>query len=85
MHSFGYRANALITLGVTVLALMCAMASLSDNLNSPTPSAQVQVSLSLSLSLSNNLNSILFLFQNLGNLFVWSYVFVCPVILGTQC
>ena len=83
MHSFGYRANALITLGVTVLALMCAMASLSDNLNSPTPSAQVQVS--LSLSLSNNLNSILFLFQNLGNLFVWSYVFVCPVILGTQC
>jgi len=43
MHSFGYRANALITLGVTVLALMCAMASLSDNLNSPTPSAQVQV------------------------------------------
>ena len=83
MHSFGYRANALITLGVTVLALMCAMASLSDNLNSPTPSAQVQVS--LSLSLSSNLNSILFLFQNLGNLFVWSYVFVCPVILGTQC
>ena len=81
MHSFGYRANALITLGVTVLALMCAMASLSDNLNSPTPSAQVQVC----LSLSNNLNSILFLFQNLGNLFVWSYVFVCPVILGTQC
>ncbi|KAK7817738.1 signal peptidase complex subunit 3b [Quercus suber] len=43
MHSFGYRANALITLGVTVLALMCAMASLSDNLNSPIPSAQVQV------------------------------------------
>ncbi|KAF3962466.1 hypothetical protein CMV_013017 [Castanea mollissima] len=43
MHSFGYRANALITLGVTVLALMCAMASLSDNLNFPTPSAQVQV------------------------------------------
>ena len=81
MHSFGYRANALITLGVTVLALMCAMASLSDNLNSPTPSAQVQVS----LSLSNNLNSILFLFQNLGNLFVLSYVFVFPVILGTQC
>ena len=50
MHSFGYRANALITLGVTVLALMCAMASLSDNLNSPTPSAQVQVCLSLSLT-----------------------------------
>ena len=47
MHSFGYRANALLTFAITILALMCAMASLSDNLNSPTPSAQVQVSLSL--------------------------------------
>ncbi|KAG5087123.1 hypothetical protein JHK82_054520 [Glycine max] len=43
MHSFGYRANALLTFAVTILALMCAMASVSDNFNTPTPSAQVQV------------------------------------------
>ncbi|XP_052202015.1 signal peptidase complex subunit 3B [Diospyros lotus] len=43
MHSFGYRANAVLTFAVTVLALMCTMASLSDNLNSPSPSAHVQV------------------------------------------
>ncbi|RYR52505.1 hypothetical protein Ahy_A06g027416 [Arachis hypogaea] len=43
MHSFGYRANALLTFAITILALMCAMASLSDNLNSPSPSAHVQV------------------------------------------
>lgn len=51
MHSFGYRANALLTVAVTILAVMCAMASLSDNFNSPTPSAQVQVSPSPSSSL----------------------------------
>lgn len=50
MHSFGYRANALLTFAITILALMCAMASLSDNFNTPTPSAQVQVRL---LSLYN--------------------------------
>ncbi|KAF8038923.1 hypothetical protein BT93_B1469 [Corymbia citriodora subsp. variegata] len=43
MHSFGYRTNALLTLGVTILALMCAMASFSDNFNLPSPSADVQV------------------------------------------
>ncbi|KAI4311252.1 hypothetical protein MLD38_036161 [Melastoma candidum] len=43
MHSFGYRLNALLTLGVTTLALMCAMASFSDNFNHPSPSANVQV------------------------------------------
>ncbi|XP_020211505.1 signal peptidase complex subunit 3B [Cajanus cajan] len=43
MHSFGYRANALVTFAVTILALMCGMASLSDNFNSPSPSAHVQV------------------------------------------
>ncbi|KAF5453982.1 hypothetical protein F2P56_023685 [Juglans regia] len=43
MHSFGYRANALLTFAMTILALMCAMASLSDNFNSPTPSAHVKV------------------------------------------
>ncbi|KAI5653561.1 hypothetical protein M9H77_30748 [Catharanthus roseus] len=44
MHSIGYRTNALLTFAVTVLALMCAIVSLSDNLNSPNPTAQVQVS-----------------------------------------
>nr|XP_043632815.1 signal peptidase complex subunit 3A-like [Erigeron canadensis] len=43
MHSFGYRANAAVTFSVTILALMCAIASLSDNLNSPSPSAHVQI------------------------------------------
>ncbi|KAA8545089.1 hypothetical protein F0562_019873 [Nyssa sinensis] len=43
MHSFGYRANALLTFAVTILALICAMASLSDNLNTPSPTSQVQV------------------------------------------
>uniref|UniRef100_A0A0D6RAU9 Signal peptidase complex subunit 3 n=1 Tax=Araucaria cunninghamii TaxID=56994 RepID=A0A0D6RAU9_ARACU len=43
MHSFGYRANALLTFAVTILAIMCAMASLSDNLNTPNPQAQIEV------------------------------------------
>ncbi|KAK6129412.1 hypothetical protein DH2020_036844 [Rehmannia glutinosa] len=42
MHSFGYRANALLTFAITILALMCAMASVSDNFNSPSPTSQVQ-------------------------------------------
>lgn len=47
MHSFGYRANALLTFAVTILAILCAFASLSDNLNVPNPSAHVQVLISL--------------------------------------
>ncbi|KAL8211318.1 hypothetical protein R6Q57_005755 [Mikania cordata] len=43
MHSFGYRANALLTFSLTVLALMCAMASITDNFNSPSPTATVQI------------------------------------------
>ncbi|MCD7453728.1 hypothetical protein HAX54_021960 [Datura stramonium] len=43
MHSFGYRANALLTLAITILAFMCAIASFSDNFNSPIPTAEVQV------------------------------------------
>ncbi|XP_031247919.1 signal peptidase complex subunit 3B-like [Pistacia vera] len=43
MHSFGYRANALLTFAVTIVALMCAIASLSDNLNTPSPTAEIQV------------------------------------------
>ncbi|KAK4746161.1 hypothetical protein SAY87_012473 [Trapa incisa] len=43
MHSFSYRANSLLTFAATILAMMCAIASFSDNFNSPTPSAQVQV------------------------------------------
>ncbi|EOY34352.1 Signal peptidase subunit isoform 2 [Theobroma cacao] len=43
MHSFGYRLNALLTFAVTILALMCAMGSLSDNLNTPSPSAEIQI------------------------------------------
>nr|KYP74353.1 Signal peptidase complex subunit 3A [Cajanus cajan] len=43
MHSYGYRANAVLTFSLTLLAVMCAMASLSDNRNSPSPSAHVQL------------------------------------------
>ncbi|KAG6739484.1 hypothetical protein POTOM_057082 [Populus tomentosa] len=43
MHSFGYRANALLTFALTILALMCAIASFSDNFNFPYPSAQIQI------------------------------------------
>ncbi|KAK1360923.1 Signal peptidase complex subunit 3 [Heracleum sosnowskyi] len=43
MHSFGYRANALLTFAVTILAFICAIASFSDNLNTPTPTSNVQV------------------------------------------
>ncbi|XP_021761069.1 signal peptidase complex subunit 3B-like [Chenopodium quinoa] len=43
MHSFGYRANALLTLAVTILAIMCCVASFSDNLNSPSPTADIKV------------------------------------------
>jgi signal peptidase complex subunit 3 len=71
MHSFGFRANALLTFSVTVLALICAMATFSDNLNSPSPSAHVQVSninwfqkskgndeVSMTLNVSANLESL---------------------------
>ncbi|URD98598.1 Signal peptidase complex subunit [Musa troglodytarum] len=43
MHSFSYRANAVVTFAVTILAVMCGMASLSDNFNSPSPTADVKV------------------------------------------
>lgn len=43
MHSFGYRANALVTFALTILAVMCGMASLSDNFNAPSPAAQLEV------------------------------------------
>ena len=44
MHSFGYRANALLTFAVTILAFICAIASFSDNFSNQAPSAQIQVS-----------------------------------------
>ncbi|KAJ1387456.1 Signal peptidase complex subunit 3 [Sesbania bispinosa] len=60
MHSYGYRANALLTFAITILALMCAIASLSDNLNSLSPSAQVQVSMTMNIS------------ADLQSLFTWN-------------
>jgi len=45
MHSFGYRANALLTFAVTILAFICAIASFSDNFSNQNPSAQIQVCL----------------------------------------
>ncbi|GAB4843450.1 hypothetical protein Ancab_013412 [Ancistrocladus abbreviatus] len=43
MHSFGYRANAVLTLSITILAIICGIASFSDNFNSPSPSANIEV------------------------------------------
>ncbi|KAL1536020.1 signal peptidase complex subunit 3B-like [Salvia divinorum] len=72
MHSFGQRANVLLTFAITLLALMCAIASVSDNFNSLSPHAHVQVvninwfqkkssgddEVSLSLNISANLESL---------------------------
>ncbi|KAL1546043.1 signal peptidase complex subunit 3B-like [Salvia divinorum] len=72
MHSFGYRANALLTFAITILAIMCAMASVSDNFNSLSPTSEVQVwninwfrkkpdgddEVSLTLNISANLESL---------------------------
>ncbi|KAG0470656.1 hypothetical protein HPP92_016753 [Vanilla planifolia] len=44
MHSFGQRANAIVTFSVTLLAVICSLASFSDNFNTPSPSAEVKVS-----------------------------------------
>lgn len=43
MHSLGYRANALLTFSLMALALICAMASITDTLHSASPSAFVEV------------------------------------------
>ncbi|KAL9233105.1 hypothetical protein vseg_008142 [Gypsophila vaccaria] len=43
MHSIGYRANAVVTLSVTILAFMCAVASFSDTFNHPLPSVAINV------------------------------------------
>ncbi|KHG26407.1 hypothetical protein F383_08249 [Gossypium arboreum] len=43
MHSFGHRLNGLLTFSVTILAIMCAIASLSDNLNTPSPTADIKI------------------------------------------
>ncbi|PSS19641.1 Signal peptidase complex subunit 3A like [Actinidia chinensis var. chinensis] len=76
MHSFGYRANALLTFSVMVLALMCAMASLSDNLNSPSPSANVQVlkvnRFQKSTQGNDEVSMTLNISANLQSLFTWN-------------
>ncbi|KAF5819079.1 putative signal peptidase complex subunit 3 [Helianthus annuus] len=43
MNSFSYKANALLTFSLTILALMCAMASLTDHFNYSLPTATVQI------------------------------------------
>lgn len=69
MHSIGYRTNALLTFAVTVLALMCAIVSLSDNLNSPNPTAQVQVPFTSPCTLPN--------FHIYLNLFSQTWILLC--------
>ncbi|CAM8936132.1 unnamed protein product [Rhodiola kirilowii] len=43
MHSFLYRLNALLTFSLTIIALICGLASFSDNFNTPSPSAELKV------------------------------------------
>ncbi len=56
MHSFMFRANAVLTFGVTVLALLCCLASVSDNLHHAEPSVDLQVGSFPSLSLCRRLS-----------------------------
>lgn len=44
MHSFGQRANAIATFSLTILAVICSLASFTDNFNAPSPKAEVKVS-----------------------------------------
>ncbi|KAG6554531.1 hypothetical protein Mapa_003910 [Marchantia paleacea] len=43
MHSFVFRANAVLTFGITVLAALCILASLSDSFHSSLPDINLQV------------------------------------------
>ncbi|PKU74409.1 Signal peptidase complex subunit 3B [Dendrobium catenatum] len=43
MHSFGQRANAIITFSLTIVAVICSLASFSDNFNTPSPTAEIDV------------------------------------------
>ncbi|KAF9593187.1 hypothetical protein IFM89_020483 [Coptis chinensis] len=44
MHSFAYRFNTVLTLSGFLLAILCTLASLSDNLNAPSSvNAHIQV------------------------------------------
>ncbi|XP_071735477.1 signal peptidase complex subunit 3A-like [Rutidosis leptorrhynchoides] len=43
MHSFGYRANGVLTFSIMLLAVICTLASLSDYLNSISPTASVKI------------------------------------------
>ncbi|KAJ6743502.1 SIGNAL PEPTIDASE COMPLEX SUBUNIT 3 [Salix viminalis] len=90
MHSFGYRANAVLTFALTILALMCAIASFSDNFNFPSPSAEIQIvgfngfkkkphgndEVSLTMNITADLQS----------LFTWNTKqFICSDKLGFGC
>ncbi|XP_020588333.1 signal peptidase complex subunit 3B [Phalaenopsis equestris] len=44
MHSFGQRANAIVTFSLTIVAVICSLASFSDNFNTPSPTAEIEVS-----------------------------------------
>ncbi|CAN8269895.1 unnamed protein product [Cochlearia groenlandica] len=43
MHTFGYRANTLLTFSITALAFICAIASLSDKFSDQNPSAEIHI------------------------------------------
>jgi hypothetical protein len=49
MHSLMFRANAVLTFGITLLAALCCLASLSDNLHYTSPSVDLQVCVSITV------------------------------------
>jgi hypothetical protein len=49
MHSLMFRANAVLTFGITLLAALCCLASFSDNLHYTSPSVDLQVCVSITV------------------------------------
>lgn len=84
MHSFWFRLNALLTLSVTILAIICALASFSDSFNTPSPTANIQVlnihKLSKLSSGNDEVKLTLNVTADLKSLFTWNtkqvFVFV---------
>ncbi|XP_047338470.1 signal peptidase complex subunit 3A-like [Impatiens glandulifera] len=76
MHTFGYRANAVLTFAVMVLALMCAATSFTDKFNTPSPSAHVQVLninwFQKSIQGNDEVSFTLNITANLQSLFTWN-------------
>ncbi|CAI9108199.1 OLC1v1007749C1 [Oldenlandia corymbosa var. corymbosa] len=84
MHSIGYRANALVTFALTILAVMCVIVSVSDWFNHPSPTSQVEVVninwFSKNPDGDDEVSLTMYITANLQSLFTWNtkqvFVFV---------